>query len=244
VAKNASAVEDGAGMTEAEWNACSDPARMLDWMREQGRLSSRKARLLALGYCRHALSVFPRRGRAILEFGDEFADGVAGETDLEALAGDVLGCPLGRPADSLALAEPVSRCWWLVMTLATARTDELIRLTNSIADAVPRETEMAPHATLGSRARTETERSFQCELLRDLVTNPFRPPAWIDAWRTSEVVALATAIYEQRSFDLMPVLGAAISDAGCTDEGILGHYGGRGPHVRGCWVVDLLLKRT
>jgi hypothetical protein len=32
-------------------------------------------------------------------------------------------------------------------------------------------------------------------------------------------------------------------DAGCADEDVLAHCRGPGPHVRGCWVVDLILSK-
>jgi hypothetical protein len=39
------------------------------------------------------------------------------------------------------------------------------------------------------------------------------------------------------------VLADALEEAGCGDEEILGHLRGPGPHVRACWVLDLLLGR-
>ena len=78
-------------------------------------------------------------------------------------------------------------------------------------------------------------------LLRDILGNPFRPVALDPEWRTSTVVALAQGIYEERAFDRLPILADALQDAGCENEDILNHCRSKGPHVRGCWVVDLLL---
>jgi hypothetical protein len=50
-------------------------------------------------------------------------------------------------------------------------------------------------------------------------------------------------MYESRDFSAMPILADALQDAGCEDESILAHCRGPGPHVRGCWVVDLVLGR-
>jgi hypothetical protein len=58
------------------------------------------------------------------------------------------------------------------------------------------------------------------------------------------VVKLAQAIYDDRAFDRLPILADALEDAGCHDAGILAHCRGPGPHVKGCWVVDLLLGKT
>jgi hypothetical protein len=62
-------------------------------------------------------------------------------------------------------------------------------------------------------------------------------------WNDGTVVTLAKAIYEDRAFDRLPILADALEDAGCTDADILAHCRQPGPHVRGCWVVDLLLGK-
>ena len=41
----------------------------------------------------------------------------------------------------------------------------------------------------------------------------------------------------------MPELADALEEAGCTDVEILSHCREPGEHVRGCWVVDLLLGK-
>jgi hypothetical protein len=81
------------------------------------------------------------------------------------------------------------------------------------------------------------------ERVRDLFGNPFRPVTFDPRWRTSDVAGLARSIYEDRAFDRMPLLSDALMDAGCADEQVLGHCRGDGPHVRGCWVVDLVLGK-
>jgi hypothetical protein len=62
-------------------------------------------------------------------------------------------------------------------------------------------------------------------------------------WLAPMVTKLALAIYEERAFDRMPILADALEDAGCTNQDILEHCRGGGDHVRGCWVVDLLLAK-
>jgi hypothetical protein len=96
----------------------------------------------------------------------------------------------------------------------------------------------------------EDEGSAQSQLLRDLFGNPFRPVALDPAWLSPTVTALAQAAYEERSLpsgelDLarLKVLADAIEEAGCPDQAILDHLRGPGPHVRGCWPVDLVLGR-
>jgi len=88
------------------------------------------------------------------------------------------------------------------------------------------------------------ERVVQADLVRDVFGNPFRPVAVKPAWLTSDVVALATGIYADRAFDRMPILADALQDAGCDNEEVLDHCRSGGPHVRGCWAVDLLTGRA
>jgi hypothetical protein len=90
------------------------------------------------------------------------------------------------------------------------------------------------------------EASAQADLLRD-VFNPFHPgvidTSWL-AWNDGTVAKLAHSIYAERAFDRMPILADALEDAGCLDAEVLGHCRQPGPHVRGCWLVDLLTGRS
>jgi len=79
--------------------------------------------------------------------------------------------------------------------------------------------------------------------LRDIFGNPFRSVCLDAAWITRTVTQLAQAIYDERAFDRLPILADALEDAGCTNIDLLEHYRGGGEHVRGCWVVDLLLGK-
>jgi hypothetical protein len=101
-----------------------------------------------------------------------------------------------------------------------------------------------------ARSAGEGEAAVQASLLREALGNPFRPAALDPAWLTRDVRALAQAAYEERhppSGHLddahLAILADALEDAGCTDADLLGHLRGPGPHVRGCWAVDLLLGK-
>jgi hypothetical protein len=76
-----------------------------------------------------------------------------------------------------------------------------------------------------------------------LFGNPFRPLAFDSRWRTADVLGLARGIYEDRAFERLSLLADALMDAGCDSEDTLSHCRGPGPHVRGCWVVDLVLGK-
>jgi hypothetical protein len=88
------------------------------------------------------------------------------------------------------------------------------------------------------------EQRFQAKLLRDIFGNPFCPVAFSPSWRTSAALGLAGSMYEFRDFAAMPVLADALEEAGCDSADVLAHCRGPGPHVRGCWVVDLVLGKS
>jgi hypothetical protein len=85
------------------------------------------------------------------------------------------------------------------------------------------------------------------DLIREVLDNPFRPVqierAWL-SWNNDTVPKLAQTLYDERAFDRLPILADALEEAGCTDIAILEHCRGPGPHVRGCWVVDVLLGKS
>ena len=89
----------------------------------------------------------------------------------------------------------------------------------------------------------QVEETEQCHILRDIIGNPFRPVTFDPAWVTPKVKTLAQAIYDDRAFERMPELADALAEAGCSNQDILSHCRGPGPHVRGCWVVDLVLGK-
>jgi hypothetical protein len=102
-------------------------------------------------------------------------------------------------------------------------------------------------AATAVRAGT-TERAVLAVLLRDLFCNPFRAAHKVGssvlAWQQRTVVTIASDIYHGRHFDRLPLLADSLEDAGCTDAELLGHLRGPGPHVRGCWAVDVVLGKS
>jgi hypothetical protein len=99
----------------------------------------------------------------------------------------------------------------------------------------------------------QAESNEYANLLRDILGTLFRPfvvdPRWL-AWNSGTIAVLAQTIYDERRLpegaldkDRLAVLADALEEAGCTDPDILAHCRGPGPHVRGCWVIDLLLGK-
>ena len=76
--------------------------------------------------------------------------------------------------------------------------------------------------------------------VHDIFGNPFRPVAFAPDWCTDTAVTPARQMYESREFAALPILADALQDAGCDSADILDHSRGSGPHVRGCWVCDLV----
>jgi hypothetical protein len=81
-------------------------------------------------------------------------------------------------------------------------------------------------------------------LFRDLAGNPFHPVSFSPSWRTDTAVSLARQMYDSRDFSAMPILADALQDAGCDSAEVLDHLRDTGaPHVRGCWALDLVLRK-
>ncbi|MCE9566331.1 MAG: hypothetical protein K8U57_30270 [Planctomycetes bacterium] len=81
--------------------------------------------------------------------------------------------------------------------------------------------------------------------MRDIFGNPFRPVSVDPGWLTTIVIGLAQQMYESRNFSAMPILADALQDAGCENTDILNHCRDeKQVHVRGCWVVDLVLVKS
>jgi hypothetical protein len=82
------------------------------------------------------------------------------------------------------------------------------------------------------------------DLIREVFGNPCRSVKVNSAWLTSTVLSLASASYDERAFDRLPILADALEDAGCDNADILNHCRRQGEHVRGCWAVDIVLGKS
>jgi hypothetical protein len=227
-------------MTEAEWLAWAiDPELMLKLLPTVGAVSDRKVRLFAVACCRHAMTAANVRPRTepFVDMAECFADGEATLTDLQNVR-----CHPARPDEH---GRTNSALHHACMNAAETETGVVVAdcaALNAAWGATQPGTVM-PDDNGISEARLVKEQANQCALLRDIFGNPFRPVALDPAWLTPTVTALAAQMYESRDFSPMPILADALQDAGCDSEDILEHCRGPGPHVRGCWVVDLVLGK-
>lgn len=100
-------------------------------------------------------------------------------------------------------------------------------------------------AWAGDQKRPST--LYRAALLREIIGNPYRQPVYdrcCGLRNHGAVIRIASTIYEGRRWEDMPILADALEDAWCEDTDILSHLRGPGPHVRGCWVIDLLLGNS
>jgi hypothetical protein len=183
--------------------------------------------LLAVACCRLVFDwLVDNRSREALGVAEAFADGTAAFHELEQAHDRAFRAQLtvgGEPADAAADATSER------MTDAT-----LLDVLDLVARSFG-----APNEAEWSEVR-----AIQTDLMRDVFGNPFRPIALSPSWLTDTAVTLARTMYEAREFSAMPILADALQDAGCDNTDILDHC--RDPqqeHVRGCWVVDLVLGK-
>ena len=228
-------------MNEAEWLACTDPWKMLKFLRESGRASDRKLRLFAVACCYGIGELIDdRRSQAAVTFADLHAEvGFARHRGLGAIRKGARAAfrearreDWGRRQEEGATALSTSRVMaaYAVVRLLTPTWEAMLDNTERVAAAL--------------------RPNWQSGCLHDMFGNPFRPATRSPACLTPQVVALAQAAYDQRELPSgtldttrLAVLADALEDAGCTDPDLLIHLRGPGPHVRGCWVVDLLLGK-
>lgn len=226
-------------MTEEEWFAYVEP-RAMKWFLhgawgEQPRWSERQKRLFVCACCRRIWSeLADERSRQAVIMAEQYVESAVSKEALEG-AGDAAsvvsdgywhegfheqGIP--RPYSVAAYNTTVSSDWWGGAPAFDAPDAIILEVTPDRA----------------------VEAAAQCEILREIVGNPFRPVAFNPDWRTSDVMLLANGIYAERAFDRMPILADTLQDAGCDSDDILNHLrDAHATHVRGCWALDLVLGK-
>jgi hypothetical protein len=187
------------------------------------------------------------RSRSAVEIGERFADGLAGRR--ERGKAHVTALAATRALDGIAFPEDESG-WSLAMSRSQATAAASVCAVKNIAESIRFGSPLAAAASeYEGRLRQVTINALEMQTaqLRCMFGNLFRPvtiaPAWL-RWNDATVLKLAQSIYDSRDFSLLPILADALEDAGCDNADILAHCRGPGPHVRGCWVVDLLLGKS
>jgi len=219
-------------MTEAEWLVATEPESMVQALRSVVG-SWRKFRLFAVACCKRMVQTVPVPEGSLraVELAERYADG---------------------NTSSLAVHvpwEPCSSAAWHAC-LNCLETDDPVELADCASGnsswAVAESGQVPPHHNARGpvfKARLAAEQTVQASLVCCIFGNPFRPVAFAPSWRSETAVSLAAGIYEERTFDRLPILADALEEAGCDNADVLNHLRGPGPHARGCWVVDGVLGK-
>ncbi len=227
-------------MTEAEWLNCDSLSQLLEYM--TGRASNRKFRLFGCACCRRIWHLLNEQSRNAVLIAERYADDLATEEEVEAARRSMIVC---RQETALTPGLP-AKYGWAYGAAESVLFDTPIWKPNAAEKGAFGASWTGVEAAWRHNeddSRVEESRG-QLALLRDVFENPYRP-GWIDpAWLTFDVVMIARGAYEDWAFDRLPILADALQDAGCEDEDILTHLRGAGPHVRGCWALDLILGKS
>jgi hypothetical protein len=199
----------------------------------------RKLRLYLVALGRKQWRRMPRAGRTLIALAEHLADGwvppdeVYGQ--LFALAEWFAGCG-GDPGAVVACDQNLRRLGFHWSTeadpppapLRPADWETVARLAFvPLFRKPPIDNWVAPHL-------------HDADLIRDIFRHPDQSYRFDPAWRTAAVAGLADGMYTARDFSAMPALADALIEAGCDDPAVVDHCRVAEPHVRGCWVVDLI----
>jgi hypothetical protein len=219
-------------LLEAEWFTSVNGARMIEVVREKG--SDRIWRLLAVACVRRVESQLrDPRSRKALDVAERFADGTATIDELSAAR-----------ALAESAAHQASRDEWEDEVRAKFQID-------AAYEAVCAAKKAARAALICVNPIVAWDSIPDGLLLPDLIREIFGAPfQWVTfdpsclSGDNTAVKSLAAEIYDRRTFDRFPDLANALEHRGCHESSILGHLRSPGPHVRGCWALDLILGKS
>jgi hypothetical protein len=249
-------------MTPAEWFAAITPEPLLAPLRPEPPTEppprlSRRFRLFACACARMVWDLLPTDARSAVLTSERFADGRATVTDLWATAVRE-NYPVTGPAQ-LALVAAYSACAGdgLSLPAAMGPSRALVAQTYAAACAARALADVACGAAGASlRFPTAPEhppgwddafaeaRLTQTGFVRDIFPPPEYSPAISPDCLTPTVRGIAQQMEASGDFSAAPILADALQDAGCDDDAALQCCRAPGNvHVRGNWVVDLVLGR-
>jgi hypothetical protein len=222
-------------VTEAEWLALDRVnAPHMDWLRRRG--SRRQFLLAAAAWARQVENVMTSaRYRNLIQTLELFADDLRSEFELSRTL---------RPAEDAyhQRMEELQRLGQAPAVIHRLLAADVVAL--QAADPHDAWTSAINALKAAGGTLRKGLRGQQVAVLHDIFGNPFRPVTFDPAWRTATATALAKTMYDGRDFAAMPILADALEEAGCDNSDVLAHCRGPGPHVRGCWVVDLVQGKS
>lgn len=245
-------------MTSQEWRRCKDPLVMIEGLK--GIASGRKGILYLCAGCRLIWDLlYDDCSKIAVEVAERYADGLATDEELWG-ANWAAECPtFGHDFEPR-----IWRPWGVGVPDSVRNLVKMGVLSEEQLEEDQPEIDPALKSRLLAAASLSeaacTSNPFRScwwiwyvsrldwpgdWLLRCVFGKPFLPPISLDPdWLTSNVVTLAEGMYQERGFKRMPILGDALEEAGCGNEDVLKHCRSEMPHVRGCWVVDLILGKS
>lgn len=228
-------------MDEQSWLTGTDLDAMLKHVQKR---NDRKLRLFQVACCRRIWEwVPPGACREAVDLAERYAEGAANDRQRTKAAKSVQ-----KPANEQSLIEINARSAVLAALEKTTAGRTTVFLGSADVLARVAGAELPPDASLPVyQAAYQAGQQAERELLRCIFGNPFRPvavdPRWL-AWRDGAIARMAQAMVDQGSYHDLPILGDALEEAGCEEGAVLAHCRAAGPHVHGCWVVDLLLGKA
>jgi hypothetical protein len=205
--------------------------------------TARKARLFGCGYLRQIWREVEHAEGCCLavEVAERFADGRATLNELK--KAHHFAWEAAESYSCRALGEPV---WYAVATAEQDAYDFAILTHYESTEKFSEPDIVNPRTEARLKALKAARHAQWVCLLRELLGNPFRQVSLKSTslgWSNGTIPKLAQSIYDERAFDRLPILADALEDAGCDNTDILAHCRSGSEHVRGCWVVDLLLGK-
>jgi hypothetical protein len=208
-------------MNEQEWLQCVDLEVLLRSVWATG--SDRKKRLFVCSFCRAIPGLLePDPVHAAIAVAERYAEQEVG-------------------VDQVYLTRARTRASWREVSAMIAANQRDRYTFVSQATVVP----MAHRLWSFWDFRDDEElHAIGAPIVRDVFGNPFRPVTMDRRWLTSTVIDLARVIYDEQLFERLPILSDALLDAGCDNEDMIDHCRTEAGHVKGCWLLDLLLGRS
>jgi hypothetical protein len=226
-------------MTEAEWLACADPETLLDFLRD--RTTERKFRLFAVSAIWQLMMSFgDNETKKVVEVVSQAAEGAFNRSELRDER-EKIGTWSYPSVPASLTSDYVTRAAGLGL-----ETDPLRAVLMMVSAVTHLEAELLTKKPSDPASRDLVRLQCSCRLIsqiNDIFGNPFRSTGIKRDWRTSTVLALTQGIHTDRVFDRLAILADALQDAGCENEDILNHCRSESVHVRGCWVIDLILGK-
>jgi hypothetical protein len=225
-------------MTEEEWLACINPARMLNFLHNQ--MSNRKARLFACACCWQAQDLMvDNRSKTAIEVAEQFADGSATRAELQTASSSARAVLEDIRAASEGLPRDFHTGWFGAYNFAN------VAGWAACAEDLPNEQSLPSAAgrALCWVAATQVVECFNtgrehANLLRHIRGNPFKPYPAPASW-PSTVMQLASSLYD--GHDCRLPLSDALEESGHGE--LAEHFRKEEWHPKGCYAMDLILGK-